>query len=106
MSVCDVANCPVAALAGSRFCGVHKIARTARELHLGPNKEGIGAHRCTRCRRAFKDLDFVERQSVPTKRNRKDSTGYRHVVCAPASPRPNRKAIRESVKPLFDEASS
>lgn len=99
--VCDVPNCPVVVAAGSRFCELHKLARTAKELRLGPNKEGLGAASCATCGRRFKNGDYVLRESVNRKQRKTTIAAYRHVACEPSTPRLTRKQQRESEKPLL-----
>jgi len=99
--VCDVPNCPCEAERGSKFCGPHVYAVTAKQLRLGPDNEGRGAVRCGKCRRAFKDDDYVERASHVVKTRRGPVTRWIHAFCVPGPVRPSRKAIRESDKPLL-----
>jgi hypothetical protein len=102
--VCDVPTCPVLVEPGSRFCALHKLARTAKELRLGPNKEGLGAASCVACGRRFKDTDFVLRETVNKKSRKTTIAAYRHVACEPTTSKLSRKQIREASKPLFDAA--
>jgi hypothetical protein len=99
--VCAVPSCPATAIAGAPFCGPHVNARTAKELGLGPDANGLGAARCGKCGRAFKDDDFVDRTPMQVKTRKGPSWKWLHVRCVPGSARPNRRAIRESDKPLF-----
>jgi hypothetical protein len=103
--VCAVPSCVADALRGTSFCGPHVNARTAKELRLGPDTSGHGAVRCGKCRRAFKDDDYVERQSYLVKTPRGPVTKWLHVVCVPGPARPSKKAILESEKPLLTAAS-
>jgi len=102
MLVCDVPNCPVERARGERFCRFHRFAVTAKSKGLGPDKDGAHAARCVRCRRAFRDDDFVNREAVARGGRRKNAMGYQHVFCVRTPPRPTRKQIRESAKPLLD----
>lgn len=100
--VCDVPNCPVIVAPGSRFCELHKRARTAKELGFGPDANGLNAARCARCRRAFRDPDFVERVAVSRTVRGKPIPAFRHVACEPPTAKLTRKQLRESAKPLID----
>jgi hypothetical protein len=100
--VCDVADCVVIVEPGQRFCALHKLARTAKELGLGPDKNGLGAVSCVTCGRRFKDGDFVARETVNKKHRKTTIAAYRHVACEPTIHKPTRKQQRESPKPLLD----
>jgi|SRR6266853_2554608 len=99
--VCSVPTCVAARVGQSPFCRQHEFARTAKELGLGPDKNGLGAQRCGKCRRAFKDDDYVDRLTVNAKSRAVTVAKHIHVACAPIASRPNKKAVRESAKPLF-----
>jgi hypothetical protein len=101
--VCSVPNCPASRVGQSPFCQQHELARTAKELRLGPNSDGLCAVLCGKCRRAFKDDDFVERHPYTVKTRRGETSKWIHVHCDPKVPRPSRKTIRESAKPLLSE---
>jgi hypothetical protein len=100
--VCDVPNCPVIVEPGHRFCGPHEKARTAKELRLGPGKDGLGAASCVACGRRFKNADYVARETVNKKSRTTTVAAYRHVRCEPTTAKPTRKQLRESAKPLLD----
>jgi hypothetical protein len=99
--VCSVSLCPAEALPGRTTCAIHEHARTAKELRLGPDSAGRGAVRCGKCRRAFKDDEFVERASHVVKKRGGWATKWLHVYCSPTVSRPSKKTIRESDKPLL-----
>jgi hypothetical protein len=101
--VCSVSTCPAARVGQSPFCRQHEHARTAKELGLGPDANGLGAVRCGKCGRAFKDDDYVDRTSVSVKTRKGPVSKWLHAHCDPKVPRPSRRQVRESEKPLLAE---
>jgi hypothetical protein len=105
MTPCEVLGCPVFAEPRRATCGIHRYARTAKQLDIARDVEGKGGKRCVNCGRQFAEADWCEQAPVlKTKRSRPgDPYGYRHVACEPVSRRVSRQAIREAEKPLFSE---
>lgn len=106
MSVCDIPNCPVLTVGRARYCQSHGLARTAKDLGINKNElTGNGGQSCVKCRRKFRETDFVLSKRVDTTKRRKKSQGWAHVACEPKTSKLSKKAIRESVTPLFDDAT-
>lgn len=104
-SLCEIPNCPAFAQVGGKTCAPHENARTAKALKICKDREGHGGKSCLGCKRRFTETDYVI-ATAERKKTRKggEQFGYRHVACEPPTPRLSKKAIRESVKPLFVEA--
>ena len=102
--LCEVPNCITFAERQKKTCSYHANARTAKDLRLSEDAKGLGGETCLGCRRKFREDDYViaTAERRPNMKKGGKQLGYRHVACEPPSPRPSRKAIRESIKPLLE----
>lgn len=106
MKPCEVPECPAFAEVGRETCGPHRDARLARELKIAKDAEGHGGKSCIKCKRLFRETDWVYRQMLRRANIRKtgEQFGHAHVRCESPTPRLSKKAIKESPKPLLEVA--
>lgn len=91
----------VVAKAG-QTCRIHRLARTAKDLHIMKVPNEPGGERCVKCRRFFRAEDLVQKDLVETTKRRVKSYGHQHVICDPPPVhRLTGKKLRESPKPLL-----
>jgi hypothetical protein len=97
MPLCDVPDCPAAAMPLNRYCPLHQDADRAWRV-------GATKHPCARCRRTIARDDYVRRKMVPQVVTRKGQAAARwqHAACVPPVPSPRGKRAREAPKPLLE----